>query len=362
MPLSAANIEGLRIDDPRPHPIDSRLWREWCFARVAFRHFRIRLLLIAVILLVGGSLFQWLEPEKNLSLAEATYYTWSLVFGEPPEAFPKSRVLQSLFFLIPVLGLTVIIEAIVDFALLLGDRRKCERSWCATMAHALKNHIVLVGFGRLGYRTYRLLRRLGEAVVVIERNAGNAFLEELRREGAPLLIGDARREALLEDANVADARSIILATNDDLANLEVALDARSFSPDIRVVLRMFDQHMADKIRDGFNIHIAMSQSALSAPAFATAALEPSIVNSIIVGSRLVVVQRWNVRRDGPLCDRTVADILRTLGLCVIERRPREEPGGLFPAPETVLLAGDEVLVQGPLDTIASLRASAVDAA
>jgi Trk K+ transport system NAD-binding subunit len=318
--------------------------------------------LIGVILLIGGSLFRWLEPEKNLSLAEATYYTWSLVFGEPPEAFPKSRVLQSLFFLVPVLGLTVIIEAIVDFALLLGDRRKCERSWCATMAHALKNHIVLVGFGRLGYRTYRLLRRLGEAVVVIERDPNGQFLEELRREGAPLLIGDARREALLEDANVADARSVILATNDDLANLEIALDARRISPNVRVVLRMFDQHMADKIRDGFNIHIAMSQSALSAPAFATAALEPSIVNSIIVGNRLVVVQRWNVQPGGSLCDRTVSEILATLGICVIERRPRDEPGCLFPSPDTTLSAGDEVLLQGPLDTIASIRASSVGAA
>ena len=88
---------------------------------------------------------------------------------------------------------------------------------------------------------------------------------------------------------------IILATDDDLANLEVALDARRINPGIRVVLRMFDQNMADKIRDGFNIYTAMSQSAISAPAFATAALDRAIVNSFMVNDALIVMQRWIVR-------------------------------------------------------------------
>ena len=51
-------------------------------------------------------------------------------------------------------------------------------------------------------------------LVVIERNAGAQFLEDVRRDGSPVLIGDARREAWLEEANVKHARSIIIATTD----------------------------------------------------------------------------------------------------------------------------------------------------
>jgi Trk K+ transport system NAD-binding subunit len=259
-----------------------------------------------------------------------------------------------LFFVVPILGLTVIIEGIVDFSLLLRDRRRCERSWCKIMAQSLSDHVVLIGLGRLGYRVFHLLRRLGEHVVVIERDGDNEFLEDVRRDGAPLFIGDARREALLSDANVQKCKSVVLATNDDLANLEIALDARRIAPTVRIVLRMFDQNMADKIRDGFNIHLAMSQSAISAPAFATAAIESAIVNSMVVGDQLVVMQRWHVRPGGPMCGKTVAEVLQELGCGVVERRPVGAPGRLFPPADTRLVDGDELIVQGPFDKLTAL--------
>jgi Trk K+ transport system NAD-binding subunit len=347
-------IEDIRDSHPR-HGSGSRLWAEWCFFRVCFRHFRLRFLLMAIILLTGAVLFRWLEPEKNHSLAKATYYTFSLIFGEPPEDFPKSRVLQSLFFIVPILGLTVIIEGVIDFALIVRDRRKFERTWCKMLAESFHNHIVLVGLGRLGVRTFMTLRRLGAAVVVIERDPDNQFLDEVRRDGSPLLIGDARREALLVDANIAGARSIVLATNDDMANLEAALDARKINADIRVVLRMFDQNMADKVRDGFNIHLAMSQSAISAPTFATCAMAPATVNSFIVGDTVVAMQRWIVREGGPLCGQTIAEIMRNQRVTIVEHhRPTQDPT-ICPNPDTLLEAGDGLMVQGPLSTLERRR-------
>jgi voltage-gated potassium channel Kch len=98
---------------------------------------------------------------------------------------------------------------------------------------------------------YHLLRELGQRVVVIERDERAQFLEDVRRDGAPLLLGDARREAFLADAGITRARSIVLATDNDIANLEVALDARRLNPTIRVVLRLFDPNMAEKVREGF---------------------------------------------------------------------------------------------------------------
>lgn len=330
----------------------SKLWREWCFVRVMFRHFRVRFLLMVVILAGGALAFMAFEPEKDHSLPRAVFYTWSLVFGEPPEEFPHSRALRLMFFIVPVLGLTVIIEGIIDLALMLRDRRRYERSWCTMLATSFKDHIVLVGFGRLGYHTFQLLRKMGEAVVVIERDEHSQFIEELRRDGSPVLIGDARREALLDDANVSGACSIILATDDDMTNLEVAMDARRLNPRIRVVLRMFDQNVADKIGEGFNIHHAMSQSGISAPSFALAAIIPSIVNSFVLDDELVVLQRWLVRQESPICDTTVQDVCERYGIAVVEHRPAGGAVRMFPPLSTPLVAGDGLVVQGPFETIA----------
>jgi len=349
------DLEPCRLPGGHRRGIPQRLWREWCFCRAVFRHFRLRLALMLLLLLTGGLLFRLYEPEKGHSLARATYYTWSLIFGEPPEEFPEAPVLQALFFVVPVLGLLIILEGIVEFALMLRDRRRNERGWCRIMADSYANHIILVGLGKLGWRSFRLLRQLGEDVVVIERNGGNQFLEEVRRDGSPLLVGDARREALLEEANAARARSIILATNNDLANLEIALDARRINPKIHLVLRMFDQNMADKLREGFDLPMAMSQSAISAPAFVMAALEGSIVGSLVVDDQLVIMQRWQVRRDGPLCGRTVGEIIQEYGVGVIERRTEGEPARLMPPPDTRLGEGDRLLVQGTFEVLNDLR-------
>lgn len=309
-----------------------------------------------LILTIGGYLFMMFEPSKRHSLIEAMYYVFSLIFGEPPETFPEdSRTLQALFFIVPILGLTVIIEGIIDFAMMLRDRKRSERSWCMTMAKSFSDHIVLVGFGRLGFRTFTLLRKLGEAVVVIEGDPHNQFLEEVRRDGSPLFVCDARREAILDDANVIKARAIIVATNDDLANLEIALDARRINPNIRVVLRMFDQHMADKIGHGFNIRIAMSQAAISAPTFAMTAVEPSIVNTVVVNDQLVIMQRWAVHKHGPLHELTVIDLLQEFGFTVVERHPKVGAPQIFPPADTRLHEGDRLIVQGTYAALTELR-------
>ncbi|MBT8487064.1 MAG: NAD-binding protein, partial [Phycisphaerae bacterium] len=337
----------------------SRLWNQWCLVRVCIAHARIRLLVMAAILVVGAVLFMKLESHE---FGRSLFYTFALVFGEIPEEFPKSGPLQVVFFLFPVLGLTVIIEGIVDIALVVRDRRRVERRWCQMLASSFRDHVILVGFGRLGFRTYTILRRLDQPVVVIERDANGQFLEELRRDGTPLFIGDARRESLLEDANIKAARSIVIATDDDMANLETALDARRLHPQIRVVLRMFDQDMADKIGDGFDIHLAMSPSALSAPTFATCALAPATVNSFIVGDTLLAMQRWLVRHDGPLGGKTVAEVMREHGVMVVRlERTTGEPN-VCPSPDLRLEPGDGVLLQGPVETIERLRSAALSEA
>lgn len=223
-----------------------------------------------------------------------------------------------------------------------------------TMASSMRNHIVLVGLGRLGYRTFRVLSALGEPVVVIERDEAREFVEAVRRDGSPLLIADARHDETLVAANVAEARSIITCTNDDLGNLEVALDARRMNPNIRVVLRMFDQNMANKVGEGFNIHQSMSQSAVSAPAFAMSAVEPSIIHSFIVGDDLVVLQRWDVRPGGPLMGMTIADIMARHGVSIVKLRRGPSEAALFPPPATTIHEGDSLLVQGPYEVLRRL--------
>ena len=58
--------------------------------------------------------------------------------------------------------------------------------------------------------------------------------------------------------------AIVPCADDDLANLDIALEARRLKPGIKVVLRLFDERLAENVEHGFDIHTAFSCSALPA--------------------------------------------------------------------------------------------------
>ena len=51
--------------------------------------------------------------------------------------------------------------------------------------------------------------------------------------------------------------------NDDYVNLEIGLNARSFQPDLRLILRIFDDSMSTRIKDHLAIHLTFSMSAIA---------------------------------------------------------------------------------------------------
>ncbi|MBK7876991.1 MAG: NAD-binding protein [Planctomycetes bacterium] len=332
-----------------------RVRREWSFFRAVVAHRGLSFAALFGLLLIGGWSFQVLEPELGHSLPRAMFMTWSLMFGEAPEAFPRSIVLQAMFFLVPLLGVTIFLEAIVEISSMLRDRTKGEEEWCKIMAGSMRGHVVLVGLGRLGWRIYTILTRLGHEVVVIERSADAPFLEDVRRDGSPIFIGDARREQWLVDANVKEARSIVIASDDDLANLEIALDARRLNPKVHVVMRMFDPNMAEKVREGFQIHTALSASSIAAPAFATASIDRSIESCLVIDDEIIVSQRWTVDADSELDGRTVGELAAQRAIGVLERRTKSGERRFFPGPDTKLAPGDELVVQGTLTTLVGRR-------
>src|SRR5208282_716051 len=87
-------------------------------------------------------------------------------------------------------------------------------------------HVVVCGLGNIGFRVIQELLRGGEKVVAIEQAPDGRFLATVRRLGVAVIIGDATVLEVLKQANAATARSVIAATSNQLANLEIALVSR----------------------------------------------------------------------------------------------------------------------------------------
>ncbi len=119
------------------------------------------------------------------------------------------------------------------------------------IASTYKDHVIVAGLGRLGFRIVQQLLNFGEEVVGIEIDPNTEFVQRVMDLHVPVVSGDATRPNILEQAGIKRACSIVTCTENDLTNLEIALVARELKPDIRVVLRMFDDDMAPKVADRF---------------------------------------------------------------------------------------------------------------
>lgn len=113
---------------------------------------------------------------------------------------------------------------------------------------ALSGHLIICGLGHVGNRILNLASSLGEQSVVITLETSEAWLAGVGGK-VPLIFGDARNPELLARAGIERAKAILIVTNDDLANVSIALDARRVNPDLSVVVRIFDQELAAHLDD-----------------------------------------------------------------------------------------------------------------
>ncbi len=133
-------------------------------------------------------------------------------------------------------------------------------------------HVVVCGAGDVGIRVVECLRLTGAETVVVERDQNGRFNQRIHELGIPLIVDDATLEETLNRAAVRQASAIICATDNDMRNLEVALNARSLNPAIRIVVRVYDRDFADQMQRNFRIEAALSSSAIASNTFAASAL------------------------------------------------------------------------------------------
>jgi Trk K+ transport system NAD-binding subunit len=160
-------------------------------------------------------------------------------------------------------------------------------------------HLVVCGLGHVGIRVVQELLAAGRRVVVIEPTPDNQFLLTVRRKGVAVITGDPTLPEVLGQANAATARAVLATGSDDLANLEIALMARELNPKQRVVVRLSDPQLSQTLREAANIRLALSTSALAAPAFVAALFGDRVHSLFMLDGKPVAVVELLVQADDP---------------------------------------------------------------
>lgn len=167
-------------------------------------------------------------------------------------------ILTSTVFIWMIFSLTV--DHLIKQRVQLGLGRK---------RYQYRNHVILCGLGRLGYFIGEGLLDRGERVIIVERNENSPTIDHFRRRGADVYIGDARLPRVLQDVGVTNAKALYSVINNDFANLEVGLNARTFDPSLRLILRIFDGSTAQRLKQNLDIHLTFSMTAIVDELFLT---------------------------------------------------------------------------------------------
>lgn len=111
----------------------------------------------------------------------------------------------------------------------------------------LKEHAIIIGYGRNGEQAAMELRENGIGFVIIDKREN--VIARIRDDQSLLYIrGDATHEDTLKQAGVERARALIATTPNDADNVFVTLTARSMNPSLRIVSRASELESVSKLK------------------------------------------------------------------------------------------------------------------
>ena len=218
----------------------------------------------------------------------------------------------------------------------------------------MEQPVILCGLGRVGWRVLETLLATGKPVVVVDTNPP---ADDPRLSGVKVVKGDCRQQPILEQAGVRDARGVLVLTSDDLVNVSAALLVRRLNPDVRVVVRMFNQNLITRLGGAVKNMVAASVSGLIAPLLALTAVTGDALGAFKLDSGPQQVSDLVVT-DGELVGRRIDGVAAEHKFVPLAYTPAGGAAVFLNdiPPDATISPGDHLVVSGPPNDLRALLA------
>jgi len=324
---------------------------------------RQRLFLIGLIfvsIMTAGTLGY--SVIEGWSLGDALYMSVITVttvgFSEVRPLSGAGRAFTVCLILLGVAGMTFAFGAISNYLVageirgFLGERR------VKRLIAAMKNHVLVCGYGRMAREVCRELEREDRAFVVVDEKEES--VRHARERGYPAFHGDPGTDDVLRECGIERADSLAATSDDDAKNLMVVITARGLNRDLPIVARVSAEDAPEKfIRAGANSVFLPYRT--GGRRMAQMLLRPEVVGFIedVLHESSVGLSIENLTvGSGSLLDgKTLVEaaIREKTGVYVLGIK-RPGVGTLVDfRPSTALLAGDKLIVIGKKDQLDAIE-------
>ncbi|GAB6178792.1 potassium channel protein [Desulfotomaculum defluvii] len=234
---------------------------------------------------------------------------------------------------------------------LLGEKRRKK------MIGKLNNHIIVCGLGRVGSEVFDTLKREGQTFMAIEKDPARA--ENYRNSTIPIIIGDASQDAVLLQAGILRASTLITTLPEDAGNLFIVMTSKDLNPNIKVITRATRNEGIPRLKRGGADSI-ISPSTLGGKRMAMAAIKPAsvaFVQTLFEQKNInYQIEELTINSSSPLANKHLKDsgLREKFGcqLLLINRTGTPIPN---PNPDDMILPGDELIIFGPSDKLTDLE-------
>lgn len=225
----------------------------------------------------------------------------------------------------------------------------------------LKDHVIIVGFGRNGEQAAIELAEHGVDYVVIDKR--DNVISRVRETPEILYIkGDATHEEVLEQAGVYKAKALIATTPNDADNVYVVLTARSMNPALTIVSRASEIESVVKLRRAGATNVIMPER-IGGQRMAKLVTQPDVVEFL---EYILLQKTKDVSIEEVSCSRMAT---RFVGKTIAELKVRDVTGANIigvklsgaryvfnPDPDLKLSRNDQLFVIGSPEQISILKA------
>lgn len=160
--------------------------------------------------------------------------------------------------------------------------------------------IIVYGLDSIGYRIFCLLRDQNATVIGVS--------EQPIPHESELIIGDLRSTDTLVRAGIDTAQILVITKEDDALNLDILLKARLLNSRIRIVNRLFNESLGERLDHTLPRHTTMSVAKLAAPIFTFAALEKQAIGHLGLYGQTWPISEEYIDAQHPWCQRKLSEL------------------------------------------------------
>ena len=312
--------------------------------KFSFNATRKAFLMVVGIVLFGVSGYIFLEDYSMLEAIYMTILTMSTVgFAEVKPLSDAGRVF-TIFLILSSLSVFTYFLTLISKYILDGDFINQYRKYkMQQKISTLTNHVIICGFGRNGKEAATVLTNSGVPVIVIEEKSNKTDLHDSK---IIVVEGDATKDELLIQCNIANAKSLITTLPNDADNVYVVLAARELNSKINIISRASNDVSVKKLKTAGANNIIMPDK-LGGAQMATLVLSPDIKELLdimsIQNNEEFSIKEYIVTRELNLA---ALNIRRKTGSTILAIKNKKQDYILNPILDAPVFPGEKIIAMG----------------